>query len=369
MRGRTMTAITAANYRRVLKFSEFINKDYDHFVNNVLLGAAEFLPYDLSVYTIFNTDSVGNIYIEKIASNTINQTGLQQYKNRFFKEDLFVKRLSDGTEGFGYGSPVTITDIAELDEFWETDYGRYLQSIDTPFQAVLRASYAYLPPTHVLNVFKTESQGDFSSAEKKFLELVAGVFSCSVSSYKQYLGCKDFISLLDFETEETKRILAIVDDEKQQIYCNHSFAEKISGIFGSTAISESMNKFYAVAETRLGVPFRSINRNVKIAFGRYDFEIAPQYVSREEGRRKYFSIAISDSGDREPKRRGPALGENYNFTLRESEIAELLLRGSDNNEIAEELCLSVGAVKFHIGKIYEKLGVKNRISAIIKLNG
>jgi DNA-binding NarL/FixJ family response regulator len=143
------------------------------------------------------------------------------------------------------------------------------------------------------------------------------------------------------------------------------------------------------------MPILSLNRNAKIAVEKHNFEIDPQCVNSEEGQRKYFSIAITEAGRREARRIGASpdeegdfasrdkarnfnprdeernfnpRDEEYNFTPRESEIADLVLQGLGNDRIADELCLSVSTVKFHIGKIYEKLDVKNRTSAITKLS-
>jgi NarL family two-component system response regulator LiaR len=52
------------------------------------------------------------------------------------------------------------------------------------------------------------------------------------------------------------------------------------------------------------------------------------------------------------------------LTEREREVLGLMVEGLSNQEIAERLFLSVGTVKFHIGNIYSKLGVDNRVSAV-----
>ncbi len=51
---------------------------------------------------------------------------------------------------------------------------------------------------------------------------------------------------------------------------------------------------------------------------------------------------------------------------RESEILRLVCQGLSNQEIARQLVLSVGTVKFHIHNIYGKLGVRDRPQAIAK---
>lgn len=54
---------------------------------------------------------------------------------------------------------------------------------------------------------------------------------------------------------------------------------------------------------------------------------------------------------------------------RENEILQLLSKGLLYKEIAEQLSISVGTVRQHIHKIYEKLHVQNRTEAINKAFG
>ncbi len=52
------------------------------------------------------------------------------------------------------------------------------------------------------------------------------------------------------------------------------------------------------------------------------------------------------------------------LTEREFEIFELAISQHSNSEIAEKVFLSVNTVKFHLKKVYEKLGVANRKEAL-----
>ena len=53
------------------------------------------------------------------------------------------------------------------------------------------------------------------------------------------------------------------------------------------------------------------------------------------------------------------------LTPREQEVLVLMARGASNAELAERLFLSEGTVKTHIGRIFAKLGVRDRAGAIV----
>jgi two-component system, NarL family, response regulator LiaR len=58
--------------------------------------------------------------------------------------------------------------------------------------------------------------------------------------------------------------------------------------------------------------------------------------------------------------------DGEHLTEREREVLEHLARGFRNKEIAEKLIISERTVKFHVGIIFQKLGVSNRAEAVSK---
>jgi two-component system, NarL family, response regulator LiaR len=52
------------------------------------------------------------------------------------------------------------------------------------------------------------------------------------------------------------------------------------------------------------------------------------------------------------------------LTDRERDVLRCMVKGMNNNEIAEKLIISLGTVKYHVSNIFQKLGVDSRVEAV-----
>lgn len=59
-------------------------------------------------------------------------------------------------------------------------------------------------------------------------------------------------------------------------------------------------------------------------------------------------------------------GEAPQLTEREQQVLDLLAGGLSNREIAQELFLSEGSVKLHMGKACDKLGARDRVQLLVR---
>ncbi|QXJ26688.1 response regulator transcription factor [Actinomadura graeca] len=86
-----------------------------------------------------------------------------------------------------------------------------------------------------------------------------------------------------------------------------------------------------------------------------DAVVAPSTTKRLLDR---FALHLPDAEDK-------ALGALESLTDRENEVLGLVARGMSNAEIAERLYVSEATVKTHMGRILMKLGLRDRVQAVV----
>jgi len=80
----------------------------------------------------------------------------------------------------------------------------------------------------------------------------------------------------------------------------------------------------------------------------------------EEIRQSTDDLMQSQSPQRPQEASKVDISKEFNLTKRQIEILEGIQRGLSNQEIADELYISLNTVKYHTKNIYEKMGVKRR---------
>lgn len=361
--------ISEKDYEKITKCGIYMFRDLDKFYENVLFAIDEFLGYPLTVYSVFNADNNDDIYVEGIYSDYIYREGLDRYKEITYKSDLFVQRVSYALQASKKVPIVTINDISNPQEFYDTDYGKYLKSINTPYQVIMHSTKSNSFPAHYVSIFKTAEQGDFTEYELAVLSKVGEFFSQAVFIYKGYQKTMQEKKLFMEIPNMTGDKIAILDKKGNMIYNTKNFYDVSSNLHEllNPPLYEKIN--VALLE-ETGRPLELLCGDATIYCDGASINISAYQPDSTNNRNKYYILSINysdkaSSGIESINKSG--LYEKYLLTVREVEIVEKLIQGMSNEEIANSLCISVATVKFHMHNVFKKLGVNSRTAIISKL--
>jgi DNA-binding CsgD family transcriptional regulator len=361
-----MPRITVNDYKKLLKFNFYINKNYDNFIPSVLFALREYFDFPLIVYTTFSKDHNDKVILESIRGTAALTENLAKYRNHILADDPFVQRIPNLVQENPQKNIFTILDIASRDEFYSSEYGKFLLEANNPYEVVLFGTIPAALPNHAVTLFKTKEHGDFTEYELKLLTLIGSVFNESLALYKQYQENKKYIKFLDTATSAQGFGLAVIDDQGIIVYSNHFFISLVTDIFNTESTVASIAAIDTFLFKQTGMTIHKIINPITIRIGKHDFYFEPRFITGAEGNIRFFFIFVDKKEVIQTSDPRLKFVEKYNMSTQEIEVAVLILQGLDNKNIAERLFISIATVKFHVRNILRKVDVSSRSAIISK---
>jgi len=354
--------LTELDYMKILSFIGQIktsNNDYQQHVLNLL---NEIFGYNRTTFNLINH----NMKLCNARMVNIGEKARDQYYEHYYKTDIFNPEIRSNL--LLSKNVVSITDIMPTSQFENTEFYQDFLKKDMIYYELVLPLKVNNKLIGAVGVFKGKEENNFTNKDLAILNRLNEFIASDLWTFLQYANIQKECQIYNNYFDETPTGIIILD-RKFSIMRYNKAAEAFAGnIQAGIPPYNSMQQFIYEIFSKFTNELNNPHLDVKFFYKSYKINIIYNMVSSIcEGMEPVYMIFITE-GDGEKCVTTYSLPDNYNLTTREAEILELVKSGLSNEEIAENLYISIHTVKSHMENIFKKLQVKNRTAALHKIN-
>jgi len=303
-------------------------------------------------------------------SYRIPEINHSEYYERFYQQDPVIEsihnKFSHPLANKNQSLLLSLHDICDFRRLKSTAYYLdFLKPMDIEHVAVLafRPSM-YTPDVYILGIHRKTGQKPFQASDldqfKRLSKSISHVIS-KLALEKHIERDKTLISTLEENSDHLG--IMILNNNFEHVYSNQ-IAAKYFKISANKFVAGNVGKKLTRQCEKLKNNFFSQKKNNSITNqeqldSRYNIEIR-----HNENGNIYFLITIKTPNiDELIYTRGTKMG----LTSRELEISFLTSKGMTNEQLSNELNITVRTVETHLRTIYKKVNVHNRSALINRL--
>ena len=366
----------------VLRFSLDLAKDSENFPKKVLalfdkhfgFRRGIFFPYYYSAFpgSFPRRGSSLSNYI----TYGLRYGPMYDYKDHVYKEDIF--RHSSLPEHLKGKRVIFNEDIMPFEEYEHTPYGIHMMSENLYYQAVL---FFYLGERVIgsMGLFHSKEEGPFQEEDREPLEYLSELVEANYQNYLRHTGEARFHDCFQLFFQDIKTGAVLLNQDMTVLQTNKA-AQHISKVFweqyrhshghflrsnyqGDAKFREVQTMINEISErlTTQG----STSQTITSLAGDITFYHTSFLSSSSAGLIQTWHLMLITCQTKElPK----SVDHPYNtLTQQERRIVYYLASGKKNEQIAEELHISIYTVRTHIANIYKKFEVNNKVDLLMHL--
>ena len=301
---------------------------------------------------------------------------MYDYKERMYRHDIF--RWSNLPEQLR-GSRVLFTeDVMSPEEYEASPYGSHMAAAGMYYQAVL---YFFLGdrPIGSMALFRSREEGPFAQDARRLLHYLSQLVEGHYHTYLRHTGEARFQDSFQLFYQNSRMGAVILNQDMTVVQCNQT-AQELSQLFCEQA---RHNQGQFLHSSYQGEPrFRDVQTMVNEISQRFTVRgDSSQTVASPTGDFTFYHSAFLSSSPAGliqtwhlmlitcKVREVPKDLEHPYSTLTQQErrIVYHLASGMKNEQIAEELHISIYTVRTHIANIYKKFEVNNKVDLLMHL--
>jgi len=233
----------------------------------------------------------------------------------------------------------------------------------------------------MIDLLRSEQEPSFDDEDVSRANLIARHIGVSLRNALCYSRISHERELLSSVLELSSHGIVILDHRLRPVYCNYK-GKEILCILCDKSVDEMGDIEIAVLPIHPEIITSCMSLKKNLQHGD-KFKVTPRLMNTIVGRGEsyliecviisqyteasppLFLISIKESETRQIGE--AAIDEYHHLTQRELEIAQYLVDGMSNKQIAEELYISPLTVETHLKRVYRKMGVTNRTELASKL--
>lgn len=306
---------------------------------------------------------------------------MYDYKDHVYKDDIFhYSRLPAHLKS----RRVLFTDdVMPFSDFEQSPFGTHMMAMDMYYQACL---YLYSGERVIASIalLRSQSEPRFDESDRALLEYLSQLIEVNYHSFLSQSGETKFLDGFHLFFQEMKLGAVILNQDLTVVQANPT-AREISRLFWEqfrnnqghflrsnyqgeeqyrevqTMVNEISEKLTAHGSGGLGNGSLTLSSvSGEITFYHTSFLSANATGAIQT----WHILALTNKAKELPQN----MGHPYNsLTQQERRIAYFLASGKKNEQIAEELHISIYTVRTHIANIYKKFEVGNKIDLLMCL--
>lgn len=376
-----MDKLPARWHESVLAFSLDLTRDSENFPKRVLALFDKHFGYRQSIFFPYSSlPLTGGAHRAGVLNNYITYGirygPMYDYKERLYRHDIF--RWSALPAQLKGRRVLFTEDVMPFDEYVRSPYGAHLIAEGMVHQAVL---FFFLgeKPIGSMALFRSKEEGAFDQEERALLEYLSQLIEGHYQTYLHHTGEARFQDSFQLFYQDSKLGAVILNQDMTVVQSNQA-AKEISQVFWDQ-VRHSQGNFlhsnyqgdprYREVQTMINEISQRLtvrggsSQTVTAPAGDFTFYHTAFLSSSPAGLIQTWHLMLITCRTKElPK----GLEHPYNtLTQQERRIVYHLASGMKNEQIAEELHISIYTVRTHIANIYKKFEVNNKVDLLMHL--
>ncbi|MEG1999798.1 MAG: helix-turn-helix transcriptional regulator [Evtepia sp.] len=377
-----MSSIPERWHDDAMAFALDIAQKNDNFPKKVLSLFDKHFGYRRSIFFPYNYSTLSasspkrSNSLSNYITYGISYGPMYDYKDHVYKDDIF--RYSNLPPHLKGKRVIFTNDVMTPEVFEKTPFGIHMMSVDMYYQACL---FFYMGDRVIasMGLFRSINEEPFSEEDRSLLEYLGGLIEVNYQTFLRHSGEAKFHDGFNMFFQDMKVGAVVLNQDLTVMQANQT-AKELSRVFWDqfrhnqshflrsnyqgeaqfrevqTMVNEMSEKFTAQGNNNL---------TISSIVGDMTFHHSSFLSTSVTGIIQTWHILVITCKTKELPQ---DMNHPYNtLTQQERRIVHYLSTGMKNEQIAQDLHISIYTVRTHMANIYKKFEVGNKVDLLMRL--